>query len=357
MENDGGISLLVFITPMTASKVIRSDYPCSFLLPAKFNKAQKELTSEIANALPGESYRPQISARQSVLLIAHKKQCLQSINILCFERSWNHTAGPKAFPYSVVVSSVQFAYLLVLRVFQTTVLEFELQEMVSLSEQVGAIKTIVEKHLNDSLSLRLNPVSQLDDFLNADHLPIDLSQMDLQLAITTAESILDNLRFEDEELKRDCERLSQKLEQSVARYNADLSEKEIAKKEHHLRLKTAKAKLSVYEKFTKTKFTINQDSITACILFTFLTTAFHIDLIKILCSIIFNPDDMVQLTIPETLTSTDICQMIDSLQKNVTKPILSENEIKQMKNLWDRMKVSEKWKHLIEPRTSTKISE
>ncbi|VDP71660.1 unnamed protein product [Schistosoma mattheei] len=131
--------------------------------------------------------------------------------------------------------------------------------MVSLSEQVGAIKNIAEKHLNDSLSLRLNPVSQLDDFLNAglrsgiilnripnsilfhlDHLPIDLSQMDLQLAITTAEAILDNVRFEDEELKRDCEQLSQKLEQSVARHNADLSEKEIAKKEHHLKLKTAK---------------------------------------------------------------------------------------------------------------------
>lgn len=39
--------------------------------------------------------------------------------------------------------------------------------MVSLSEQVGAIKNIKEKYLNDSLSLRLNPVSQLDDFLNA----------------------------------------------------------------------------------------------------------------------------------------------------------------------------------------------
>ncbi|CAH8436890.1 unnamed protein product [Schistosoma curassoni] len=208
--------------------------------------------------------------------------------------------------------------------------------MVSLSEQVGAIKNIKEKYLNDSLSLRLNPVSQLDDFLNADHLPIDLSQMDLQLAITTAEAILDNVRFEDEELKRDCEQLSQKLERSVARYNADLSEKEIAKKEHHLKLKTAKAKLSVYEKFTKTKFTINQDSITA---------------------FIFNPDDMVQLTIPETLTSTDTCQMMNSLQKNVTKPMLSENEIRQMKNLWGRMKVSEKWKHLVDPRTSTKISE
>ncbi|CAH8437117.1 hypothetical protein MS3_00003427 [Schistosoma haematobium] len=208
--------------------------------------------------------------------------------------------------------------------------------MVSLSEQVGAIKNIKEKYLNDSLSLRLNPVSQLDDFLNADHLPIDLSQMDLQLAITTAEAILDNVRFEDEELKRDCEQLSQKLERSVARYNADLSEKEIAKKEHHFKLKTAKAKLSVYEKFTKTKFTINQDSITA---------------------FIFNPDDMVQLTIPETLTSTDTCQMMNSLQKNVTKPMLSENEIRQMKNLWGRMKVSEKWKHLVDPRTSTKISE
>uniref|UniRef100_A0A095C7Y0 Uncharacterized protein n=1 Tax=Schistosoma haematobium TaxID=6185 RepID=A0A095C7Y0_SCHHA len=115
--------------------------------------------------------------------------------------------------------------------------------MVSLSEQVGAIKNIKEKYLNDSLSLRLNPVSQLDDFLNADHLPIDLSQMDLQLAITTAEAILDNVRFEDEELKRDCEQLSQKLERSVARYNADLSEKEIAKKEHHFKLKTAKRTL------------------------------------------------------------------------------------------------------------------
>ncbi|CAH8436117.1 unnamed protein product [Schistosoma mattheei] len=208
--------------------------------------------------------------------------------------------------------------------------------MVSLSEQVGAIKNIAEKHLNDSLSLRLNPVSQLDDFLKADHLPIDLSQMDLQLAITTAEAILDNVRFEDEELKRDCEQLSQKLEQSVARHNADLSEKEIAKKEHHLKLKTAKAKLSVYEKFTKTKFTINQDSITA---------------------FIFNPDDIVQLTIPETLTNTDICQMMNSLQKNVPKPMLSENEIRQMKNLWGRMNVSEKWKHLVEPRTSTKILE
>ncbi|CAH8436713.1 unnamed protein product [Schistosoma haematobium] len=208
--------------------------------------------------------------------------------------------------------------------------------MVSLSEQVGAIKNIKEKYLNDSLSLRLNPVSQLDDFLNADHLPIDLSQMDLQLAITTAEAILDNVRFEDEELKRDCEQLSQKLERSVARYNADLSEKEIAKKEHHFKLKTAKAKLSVYEKFTKTKFTINQDSITA---------------------FIFNPDDMVQLTIPETLTNTDTCQMMNSLQKNVTKPMLSENEIRQMKNLWGRMNVSEKWKHLVEPRTSTKILE
>lgn len=206
-------------------------------------------------------------------------------------------------------------------------LESEPHEMVNLSEQVAAIKTIVEKHLNDTLSLRLNPVSQLDDFVNADHLPIDLSQMDLQLAITTAEAILDNVRFEDDELKRDCEQLSQKLEQSVARYKADLSEKEISKKEHHLKLRTAKAKLSVYEKFTKTKFTINQNSITA---------------------FIFNPDDMVQLTIPETLTSTDICQMMNSLQKNVTKPTLSENEIRQMKNLWGRMKVSEKWKHLVD---------
>lgn len=66
---------------------------------------------------------------------------------------------------------------------------------------------------------------------------------------------------------------------------------------------------------------------------------------------------MVQLTIPETLTSTDTCQMMNSLQKNVTKPMLSENEIRQMKNLWGRMKVSEKWKHLVDPRTSTKISE
>ncbi|XP_018647767.1 hypothetical protein Smp_164950 [Schistosoma mansoni] len=208
--------------------------------------------------------------------------------------------------------------------------------MVILSEQVGAIKAIVERHLNDSLSLRLNPVSQLDDFSNADHLPIDLSQMDLQLAISTAEAILDNVRFEDDELKRECEQLSQKLEQSVARYNADLFEKEKAKKEHHLKLKTAKAKLSVYEKFTKTKFTINQDSITA---------------------FIFNPDDMVQLTIPETLTSTDFCQMMNPLEKNVTGPMFSENEIRQMKNLWGCMKVSEKWKHLVGPRSSTKISE
>ncbi|VDP44947.1 unnamed protein product [Schistosoma mattheei] len=99
---------------------------------------------------------------------------------------------------------------------------------------------------------------------------------------------------------------------------------------------SSRAKLSVYEKFTKTKFTINQDSITA---------------------FIFNPDDIVQLTIPETLTNTDICQMMNSLQKNVPKPMLSENEIRQMKNLWGRMNVSEKWKHLVEPRTSTKILE
>lgn len=60
-ENDGSIRLLGFITlkpPMTTSKVIQSDYPCSFLLPAKFNEAVKELTSEIANALPVESSRP-----------------------------------------------------------------------------------------------------------------------------------------------------------------------------------------------------------------------------------------------------------------------------------------------------------
>ncbi|CAH8438093.1 unnamed protein product [Schistosoma turkestanicum] len=199
--------------------------------------------------------------------------------------------------------------------------------MATLSEQVGAIKTIVEKFLNDPIYLKPNTINQLDGFVNTDHLPIDLSQTNLQLAISANEAIIDNLRFEDDELRRNCEQLSQKLKQCVAQRDAQLLEKETTKKGHQLRLRAAKAKLSVYEKFMKTKFTINKDSVTA---------------------FIFNPDSMVQLNLSEALTNTDTCQMIDPLEKNVTKPVLSDNEIKQMKSLWDRMEVSEKWKHLID---------
>nr|AAW27798.1 SJCHGC07069 protein [Schistosoma japonicum]CAX69939.1 hypotheticial protein [Schistosoma japonicum] len=208
--------------------------------------------------------------------------------------------------------------------------------MTTLSEGVGVIKTIVEKYLNESSFLKLNTVSQLDDLLNADHLPVDLSQMSLQLAISSAEVSLDNLRFEDDELQRECEELSRRFEQCIARRNADLLEKEATLEEHRLKLKVAKAKLAIYENFTKTKFTINQNSVTA---------------------FIFNPDNMVQLTVPETLTGTDICQIMSPSGNNAMELTIAGNEIKQMKSLWSHMKVSSKWKHLIEVNSLAKVSE
>ncbi|KAK4472842.1 hypothetical protein MN116_004056 [Schistosoma mekongi] len=206
----------------------------------------------------------------------------------------------------------------------------------TLSEGVGVIKSLVEKYLNDSSFLKSNPVNQLDDLLNADHLPVNLSQMSLQLAISTAEVVLDNLRFENDELQRECQELSHRFEQCIARRNADLLEKEATLEEHRSKLKVAKAKLAIYENFTKTKFTINQNSVTA---------------------FIFNPDDMVQLTVPETLTCTDICQIMSPSRDNAVESTIAGNEIKQMKSLWSHMKVSSKWKHLVEVNSLTKVPE
>ncbi|KAH8854679.1 hypothetical protein KSF78_0001760 [Schistosoma japonicum] len=97
-----------------------------------------------------------------------------------------------------------------------------------------------------------------------------------------------------------------------------------------------RAKLAIYENFTKTKFTINQNSVTA---------------------FIFNPDNMVQLTVPETLTGTDICQIMSPSGNNAMELTIAGNEIKQMKSLWSHMKVSSKWKHLIEVNSLAKVSE
>ncbi|CAH8444658.1 unnamed protein product [Heterobilharzia americana] len=205
--------------------------------------------------------------------------------------------------------------------------------MVPLNEHVSMIKGIVEKYVNNVSSLKTNHLNHLDELLNADHRSIESPQMNLQLAVGAAETELRKLLFEEDRLKRECEQLSKGLKQLTAQHNADLLEKKTTLEDHQSKLKFARKKLLVYERFTNTKFAIDEISITAFIV---------------------NPDDAVKVNLPNTLlkAETDLCQVTnenDPSRTEVTGLTFTEDIVAGMNRLWERMEVSDKWEHLVGP--------
>lgn len=196
--------------------------------------------------------------------------------------------------------------------------------MSSLEEQNHCLTKLINgKRINNAL-WNQNKSEGFDEFFKPDLLAFERAFSKLQLAVNSAESSLDRLRFEDEELRKECERIRGELQQRISEQNKDLLKKETEMKERQTRLNKLKVKLNLLEEITKTKFIRNQDSVTA---------------------FIFNPDDLVQQEVSFPLTNASVPESDVIAQRNENAP-LCELDKNQIDELWSKLEVSEKWKHL-----------
>ncbi|CAH8828913.1 unnamed protein product [Trichobilharzia szidati] len=216
--------------------------------------------------------------------------------------------------------------------------------MDTFNENIKVISDLVKKYKNDS-SLYSHSASQLNEILKSDYISIEGTLAHLRMVVSSLEAKLDNLLFVNDELKRECEKLSKDIKLRAEQRKADIVKREAALREHNSRIKFAKGKLSIYEKFVKAKFINNENSLTA---------------------FIFNPDRVVQINLPITLLenktsiSDDLCQPVDEgnlPNGGATNFKLTDDVIAEMNKLWQQMEVSEKWKSFIMPIAESTTSE
>ncbi|KAA3680525.1 uncharacterized protein DEA37_0002909 [Paragonimus westermani] len=149
----------------------------------------------------------------------------------------------------------------------------------------------------------------VDQLVLSCRLPLEKQLMELKQLVSTSAATLDQLCFERQQLRVECDQLEQTIRIMESERTQRLTERENAIKQQNDRFSVLRTKCSMYEEITDTRFMTNDGS----------TVAF-----------ISNPDGVIQ----HRMAVTD--HFIDESNK------YSARELDEINALWARLKVPDR---------------